>query len=397
MMNDDSDDSLLFFSLLLIDHRQVKSGCFSFLVLYNLSSVSIFQVSTSDWYTIMTTVTLTSTKRDVGRRTRSLSLSLIAAHPSESPISWIPSELILDILEQAILVSKPSAFALARVSKSISNFIDIILYRTVVLDSPQTIALFHRTVRTKSLTFLSERVKRLAVTWKPESYRTSTRQQVLAIIGACTGLLSLAVPSFPEPINLSSVTWETGRGCPSELSIQSYDDGACVWSPSLPDASLFSSPDITSPVTHLRVCEPGDTWHSPSSILSSFGPLPELTHLQLSRRINSNEDNDLTFIEDVRAILHSRATLKMLVISVFPTPWLISRAVHQSNIWKQLSALRNEDSRLVLMKGIYGMWKDEWSGMSAACGPVDFWSHVNASQVDEEKEEMLKVGETSWP
>lgn len=111
---------------------------------------------------------------------------------------------------------------------------------------------------------------------------------------------------------------------------------------------------MDAPLTRLRVCEPSDVWHSPSSILASFGCTRELTHLQLPRRLNGNETNDEIFVEEVKQILLSRPGLKMLVLSLFPATWGEDCDVAESNIARMLDGV---DERLVIARGCYNNWK----------------------------------------
>jgi len=71
-------------------------------------------------------------------RRRRFSLSLVSR---PTPFLNLPAELVLDILELALSETKPST--LTTLSKVISYFVDIILYRTVVLHSKECITLFH--------------------------------------------------------------------------------------------------------------------------------------------------------------------------------------------------------------------------------------------------------------
>lgn len=116
-------------------------------------------------------------------------------------------------------------------------------------------------------------------------------------------------------------------------------------------------------------------------MLSTFGPLLHLSHLQLSRRADANEDNDLTFAEDIRTLLRSNSTLKVVVVSIFAGySWTNSSAIAEdSYIWNLMLSIRDEDPRIIVINGIYDDWRDVgnyqkalWSGWH----PVDFWTTV---------------------
>jgi F-box-like len=81
----------------------------------------------------------------------------------------LPNELILDILELAVLDGKKTALTLAVVCKRISQLMDFILYRTIVLSSPESIALLLRTVKARHNSFFASHVRKLVVTYMYDS------------------------------------------------------------------------------------------------------------------------------------------------------------------------------------------------------------------------------------
>jgi len=288
-------------------------------------------------------------------RSRGLSLSLRATS-CPSLLLNIPAELTLIILELAIRECKPSTLAV--VSKAISAYIDHIIYRTVVLNDLKTIHLFAWTTRRRSPSFMAEHVKSLAVTLTPEHYRRGSSSVISEIIAACTGVRKLAVPSCHHPISLPSVL--TQHDGLSELTIQSYDE-----------AQSSDFPVFTRSPTHLRICEPSDAWCSPLSMLESFGPLPDLRYLELSRRTNANEENDAIFVSEILRILDINPRLKTMVIRIFPQSWWSAEQVPDitgSTIWALMQSVVEHDSRVILLEGKYGEWKE-----SAAQG-VDYWA-----------------------
>ncbi|KAK1225728.1 hypothetical protein PQX77_011348 [Marasmius sp. AFHP31] len=306
------------------------------------------------------TITVTCT------RPRRLSLSVVASR-TPPPLLNLPAELVLDILELCLKDNKPSTLAI--LCKAVCSFVDAILYRTVVLESRETINLFHRTTLSKSPTFFATHVKKLVLAHNPSAESIQFRR-ILDIVSPCTGLRSLVLPSGYEKPAIQSIMRSVRSDGLAEILIHS-NQGLRTF-----DADA-TRPDYTLPVTHLRICEPGDGFVAPCSLLSAFGSLPRLSHLQLSRRINSNEDNDEVFVDDVAHILQTRPELTMLVVSVFSLPWTPAPAsdVTESSIWAMLDDLAKRDRRLLVRKGEYKEWNVERDGVRRArLGEgSDFW------------------------
>lgn len=210
---------------------------------------------------------------------------------------------------------------------------------------------------------------------------------------ACSGIRTLAVPLCPTPLTSEDISSSVS---PAEIVLGSYADLA-------PEPFMFGYSTMTSNVSlvnynksvfrgvsHLRVGDPSDGWYSPSSMLTSFGPLPHLTHLQLSRRAHANMDNDTLFVGEIQEILRSRTDLKMLVAAVYPSTRMNSRDVEahdgfrtlpdedkDCNIWSALRELSLEDDRLVIVEGTWGSWAREWEHpkIAATGSPAfDFWT-----------------------
>jgi hypothetical protein len=215
------------------------------------------------------------------------------------------------------------------------------------------------------------------------------QSQLAQIIGACSSIRMLTLPqctAFLRSDNGSS---------PSQLTIGSYAGIAPESYPPRPlDASLAEQDKSSfEKVSHLRLGDPSDGWYSPSSSLKSFGPLPLLTHLQLSRRANANPDNDEVFVEDIREMLQSRADLKLLVATVYPPTRNYCKTSSRGfksmldsdqdcNIWTSLQQLSREDSRLVVAEGIWDGWSREWEDpavLATGGSSLDFWSSVEKS------------------
>ncbi|RDB25434.1 hypothetical protein Hypma_007605 [Hypsizygus marmoreus] len=311
----------------------------------------------------MSTITLTAPQRVAYRRFRSGTLSLIVSHP---PFLNLPIELSLSIFELAILDSKPSILAV--ICKSICRVLDIILYRTVVLGCAKTVQLFHRTTLSKDRAFLSEHVKKLVVTWLTDR----PDRQLHDIVAACSGLRTLIIPSNRLPVRLAAIEPWAGKDGLSALTVRSFDDGD-IYSPRSPQPVV----DLSTALTHLRFCEPSDMWQSPSSMLESYGALPHLSHLQFARRTNANEDNDMAFAEDVRNILRTRPALKMVVVSIYlACIGSAAETVEDSDIWKIMCRVREEDARVIVVPGQFGEWVkglEDVKALRSGHNPVDFW------------------------
>ncbi|KAJ6589878.1 hypothetical protein DFH09DRAFT_1027015 [Mycena vulgaris] len=308
-------------------------------------------------------------------RVRALSLALVA--PSRAPpLLDIPTELGLEILELSL--THTSFTTLSAVSKAFNALISSILYRHVVLHSVETTSLFYRTVKSKSPLFLETHIKTLAITIEPWRVTPTLRIELERIIVACTGLRAISVPRpgiLAEPLSRH-------RTLPSEVTIQSFDTTALLgWERPFahPTVSTHdSAPHLSASITHLRISEPGDAWHSPLSILEFFGNTPHLTHFALARRMDANTDNDEIFVDEVCALLASRPRLKVLVVSVYPAQWPCysdhTVPAASSTIWTALSSVAEADTRLVLVEaGIEGRKDVDSCVHTPAAHSRDFW------------------------
>ncbi|KAF9464984.1 hypothetical protein BDZ94DRAFT_1255029 [Collybia nuda] len=305
----------------------------------------------------MSTVTVTVNRT----MHRSRTISFIA--PRLSSILNLPAELILAIVELAIS-GKPAT--LATTCKGISSVVEIILYRTVVLNNPKTIDLFYRTTLSRPRAFFAEHVKKLIVTWDLSERQTSSISKIIAFCPAVWALVSPSCHLFSMAMQAPDYNG------PSEVTFQAYEGG------DTPDHLSPPFLKLSRTLTHLRFCQPSDSWYSPSFILSTFGPLPHLSHLQLSRHADANEDNDLTFVEDIRMILRSKPALKIVVISIFERcTWPMSRA-EDSHIWNLMHSVKEDDPRIVIMNGNCDEWRYlEGCGQGASWNewrPTDFWA-----------------------
>ncbi|KAJ7668671.1 hypothetical protein DFH06DRAFT_1182238 [Mycena polygramma] len=262
-----------------------------------------------------------------------------------APMPNIPTEIGLEIIQLALIATPPSI--LSAVSKKFNALVCKIIYDTVTLDGLARIALFHRTLSSKSPDFWDTHVRVLAVTC--QSYSAKARVQLEEIVAACTMLQTVAIP---RPAILTSPAISATR--PSQLIIQKFDAMTPFeWDPLFAEAVASPAADLAQNVTHLRICEPGAVWHSPLATLEFFGALANLTHLALARHVNpQGNPNDAAFISEVRAVLETRPGLKMLAVHLYPWRWPdVTRAATNLCSYGCLckGLLRVADKRLVLL------------------------------------------------
>lgn len=296
-------------------------------------------------------------------RARSLSLSLVGKRPSvKSHIEELPSELVISILEVALLTTKPEV--LATLSKAISALLNHVIYRTIIIRSSHDILNLHNTVL--SSPHLLKLVKRLVVTWEPSGAQAA-HTAVAGIVAACHNLISLTlpttslIPSLDNHHNLQDLT------SPSFV----LEDGT---------AERLKSRSAT--LTHIRSNEPPEWgWLAPCDLLDQLGKPANISHLQLSRRTGANEANDIAFADDVATILTTYPKIRAIVISIFNThPWAsddLADRTRESHIWTLLEEIRSIDTRVVLREGQVDEWRKELTSFYPG-DPVDsqFWRRL---------------------
>ncbi|KAJ6589879.1 hypothetical protein DFH09DRAFT_1140338 [Mycena vulgaris] len=283
-------------------------------------------------------------------RARIRAVPLVASRTLAAPLLAMPAEIGLEIMELALMDTP--ARTLAVVSKSFSALVSNIIYKTVVLGSLSAIALFHRTVRSKAPEFFEKHVRTLAVT--APDYNPMARAQLEEIVAACSGVRTLAIPR--PGILVSPLTPQISL---HELTLEKFDAMTPFeWDPQFGVAAQSPAAHLSARLTHLRICEPTDAWHSPLETLEFFGALPDLTHLALARAITrqdfSMHPNDGVFIAEIGALLARRPPLRMLVVSLFPARWpKPTRAAcslcHPACLCKALGRLARADRRLVVL------------------------------------------------
>ncbi|EAU91606.1 hypothetical protein CC1G_12085 [Coprinopsis cinerea okayama7 len=294
-----------------------------------------------------------------------------ASHARSSLLFELPSELITKIFELALLGSKPSD--LSALSKTIHNYVNDILYRVVVLDSAHSIRLFHRTARSNQQVL--SYVKKLVITWQSDSAYLNLSKEIRGIIAECTQIHTLEIPIL-EPEAMADFHWH-----PNLIEITTRYMEA--------DIGQFQGKlkSLWDKLTHLRLAEPAEFgWKRPADALEEFGNPPQLAYLQLSRRANANQENDLIFVDDVQSILQGGEfpSLKVLIVSVIEgnDTWK-PEPVRESNIWEMLEEVARQDKRLVLVEGKYGEWATGWKDFRPIDGGMasEFWKEYGVKTV----------------
>ncbi|KIY69458.1 hypothetical protein CYLTODRAFT_420643 [Cylindrobasidium torrendii FP15055 ss-10] len=252
----------------------------------------------------------------------------------------LPVELLLDISRLALVESRPSV--LSTVCKDFTNVVNAALYHTVTLDNARRSALFLQT--TKSHLRLLQNIRHLVVT--ADDLKQQSWAAIWCMLPQASGLLSLTLEDGSQVKQLASFLGERTLDFFSSITLREFSDV-----PSSPRSY------IGSPLTRLRVCTPSDVWFSPSTILATFACPPQLTHLQLARRINGNEDNDAVFTAEIKGILETYPELRALTVSLYEPTWPTTTEeadVEASHIWGQLREIG--DDRLKVVRGQYEDW-----------------------------------------
>lgn len=261
-------------------------------------------------------------------------------HTMTSTFLNLPVELLLDISRLALAESMPSV--LSTVCKDFTTVLNAALYHTVTLEDARRTALFLQTA--KSNPHLLQNVRHLVIT--ADGLKQQSWAAVWCMLPQASGLLSLTLDDGGQVNQLASFLGERTLDFFSSITLREFSDV-----PSSPRSY------IGSPLTRLRVCTPSDVWFSPSTILATFACPPQLTHLQLARRINGNEDNDAVFVAETKGILASYPELKMLMVSLYEPTWTATAEeadVEASHIWAQLREIG--DNRLEVVRGRYDDW-----------------------------------------
>ncbi|KAF6760206.1 hypothetical protein DFP72DRAFT_805621 [Ephemerocybe angulata] len=257
----------------------------------------------------------------------------------------LPSELVMTIIEVALMDTKPSI--LATLSKEFHILLNHVLYRTVILSSPRAILSFHRTATGSPR--LSSSVKKLAVTWDGWDWPNPLDSQISEVVKACKNIQALDLSALNHIPNLAS------HHHLKEVTSPLFIDE--------PSTENFAA--CADNITHLRFTEPNEYgWIGPREMLEKFGNPTNLSHLQLSRRTGANMDNDEKFANQVADILVTYPKLQVVAISVFKEfSWSnndsSTSSLEESHIWKQLLELKGVDERVLLIEGKRNEWRKE--------------------------------------
>lgn len=254
----------------------------------------------------------------------------------------------MSILELALLSVKPSV--LSTISTAVRLHLNEVLYRTIILSSPQTILALHYTAVTSPHLLLG--VKKLISTYDCQDGRKHVHgildTKLREIVGACKNMHTLTLRDSSHLPNLAQHHYL------EEFTVPSF----AADSPSTSQVGANA-------VKRLRFAEPIECgWASPCEMLAALGNLEGLTHLQLSRRAGANEDNDNAFRDDIATILEDHRELKMLVVSVYKGhSWQADDSpVQDSHLWKITKELKDIDDRIVILEGQRSEWRNEHDG-----------------------------------
>ncbi|KAH6913923.1 hypothetical protein BKA70DRAFT_648315 [Coprinopsis sp. MPI-PUGE-AT-0042] len=250
-------------------------------------------------------------------------------------LSDLPAELSIKVLQFALRRCKP--WVLASLSKSYRNHVYDIIYSVVALDSEKKIGRFHAISRTNPQVLLYTR--KLVIIDGDWAGYDDAPSKIFSIISACAAIRILEVPTLEY--------------IPPALSKATHPELVEVTTAEARRAFGFSGRAIalrSLGLERLRIAGHAlgfGPFIRPSVILSEFDNPPELTHLELSRLANSNQDNDAIFVRDVVEVLQSGSfpKLKMLVVSI------IGVDAKGSDVWKLVEEVGTADSRLVLVEG----------------------------------------------
>ena len=383
-----------------------------------------------------------------GSMTCGITFPAPAPAPAPRATFPLPNELIIDILEYAVV--HPTHLAhLALISKRTTELFNTILYRTVLLPTARAILHFARTATSAAPGLLHQHVKRvvLAELHAPPSVHDAVR----AILRTCTGAHTFVLPGAfvsdllkPDNFPAAPSHGAVPTPAPTHLTIGYFDDpdASRRWSAFLPPTTTHTAPlpplcipraapALLAGLTHLRLGEPAELFLAPRALLAHLGALPRLTHLHVARQIDANEDNDVAFVQDVAQLLRARPALACVVVGAFLP--LFGPARHRlasifddghegregagaarekekekaeqgaercraATIWRLVGALQKTEERLLLVPGRYGSWWHEWQGagcIANASEPVDFWRETVAEGLRERERGRLAeaVGE----
>lgn len=261
-----------------------------------------------------------------------------------SNLQHLPSELIMSILELALVNVKPSI--LATISRTVRLHLNEVLYRTIILSSPQIVRALHRTAVTSPHLLLL--VKKLVSAYDYQELQdpfVNLHTELGDIIGACKHLHALTLRDLSPLPKLAEHHYL------EEISVHSFMDNGTK--------GLQTGSSV---LRRLRFAEPNeDGWVPPSEMLAALGDPKGLTHLQLSRRAGANEGNDNAFRDDIVTVLENQRELKVLVVSLYTGySWQTDGSpIEESHLWRIIADLKKVDGRIALLEGQRSDWRKE--------------------------------------
>ncbi|TFK44099.1 hypothetical protein BDQ12DRAFT_660917 [Crucibulum laeve] len=215
---------------------------------------------------------------------------------SESP--ELPFELLRDIFELAIATTPGCAVKFALVSSTAQEWIESIIYKTIVLDLPvKKTKLFLQTLESRQPTFFAAKVKNLHVT------TFVSFPEVQQILSVCTGLDNLTCWADVQPFNELRPLIPVNRLQKLSIKIETF------WGISTGfryfDAEMFPC------LSHLEIVNPPCDDSSLKVDWEGLCKLPKLTHLAIGSLWAITHNH---VVEVIRMLLEKSDTLQALLI-----------------------------------------------------------------------------------
>ncbi|KAF9483145.1 hypothetical protein BDN70DRAFT_918640 [Pholiota conissans] len=223
----------------------------------------------------------------------------------------LPPELEYDILKLVVDTTPGQAFKLCMVSRYVQEWMEAIMYKTVLLNWPGAKAeLFMRTFDTRPACFFAEKVKHLIIKGKaPDD--VSFFSQTVKVIEACAGANDITCWLLPNSSNGVNLVHAISRPNLNRLSITfdalSNIDGS--------GERMKFTPEMFPHLTHLEIAYPNynilDAHSGVDIDWPSIATLPSLSHLVVGELYG--RDN-ATFAASMRHILDNCPNLKILIL-----------------------------------------------------------------------------------
>ncbi|PPQ96166.1 hypothetical protein CVT26_004798 [Gymnopilus dilepis] len=263
----------------------------------------------------------------------------------------LPYELERDIFELTARAYPCEAVKLSTISKYVQEWVEAVIYETVVLDFPLSrTESFLDTFLSRPPSFFARTVKRLHIT------TVVPFTQARAIIAACSNITDLTCWADPNNIreDLISVI-------PSEQIHRLSIKLTGLWGAFSERPSQQFTPKLFPNLTHLEIVNPTGPNARVQIDLDGLLSLPKLTHLALGELwIHYHLD----LIPHLQRALEQSPKLRVLL--------LISRDVHFLDFLAKSGVQR--DCRVVVQEEFCGPLSAEDYWEEIRQGGMDFWS-----------------------